>query len=381
MTSGVFVTGMQRAGTTLCGRLVGAHPGVTILSQPFPLLFVEAKRAFMRELTPPAGDVRYPLAHLFLEERYRPREFAAFLSRYRASAETLDRLFGEMATFSGQYTRPDPERLRPAVRRLDRADFASTVADLYRAMSDGPETAVYGGKETLCEEFLPYFLDSGWTAILIVRDPRDVLASLNHGRGQEYGGRLKPTLFNVRNWRKSVAFALHLAGHPRFTWVRYEDVVARPLQSLGRVAAALGVEPFTEAMIDRALTSAAGVRWPGNSSHRRHDGVTIGSIGTYREVLPATVAAYVEATCYPELRCLGYESSIGERDVPQILTTFEEPYEISRPDLARYSTTPADVAAEIRRAQLVREAGCDASESYFLFTDVHARLRDSVLAR
>lgn len=381
VTAGVFVTGMQRAGTTLCGRLVGAHPDATILSQPFPLLFVEAKRAFLRELTPSAGDVRYPLAHLFLEQRYRPREFTAFLSRYRASAKTLDRLFGEMATFSGQYTRPDPEHLRPTVRRLERADFASAVGDLYRAIADGPRTALYGGKETLCEEFLPYFLERGWAAILIVRDPRDVLASLNHGRGQEYGGRLKPTLFNVRNWRKSVAFALHLERHPRFAWVRYEDVVARPLESLGRVAAALGVAPFTEAMIEHALTSASGDRWPGNSSHRRHDGVTTGSVGTYRGALPAAVAAYVEAACYPELRCLGYESSIAESDVPRVLTTFEEPYQISRTDLDGDSPTAANVAAELRRAELVREPEGDASETYFLFTDVHARLRDAVLTR
>jgi hypothetical protein len=147
------------------------------------------------------------------------------------------------------------------------------------------------------------------------------------------------------------------------------------------VAAALGVAPFTEAMIEHALTSASGDRWPGNSSHRRHDGVTTGSVGTYRGALPAAVAAYVEAACYPELRCLGYESSIAESDVPRVLTTFEEPYQISRTDLDGDSPPAANVAAELRRAELVREPEGDASETYFLFTDVHARLRDAVLTR
>jgi hypothetical protein len=96
------------------------------------------------------------------------------------------------------------------------------------------DAAYVGGKETLWEEMLPFLLERGAAGVIILRDPRDVLASLNHGRGAEYGGRLKPTLFNIRNWRKSAAFALHLERHPRFLWLRYEDLVTRPREVLDR---------------------------------------------------------------------------------------------------------------------------------------------------
>jgi len=376
--AGVFVTGMQRAGTTLFERLVGCHTRISILSQPFPLVFVEAKRNFLRCLGRTDADLRYPLAHLFLEDRYRPADFTAFLGGYRPAPQALRRLFHEMAGFTGQYTRQDPGRLAFVLERLEPGRFAATAAQLYRALSAKPGAVLFGGKETICEEFLPYLLESGWAALVIVRDPRDVLASLNHGRGPELAGRLKPTLFNVRNWRKSVAFALHLERHARFAWIRYEDLVARPLERLAPVAAALGVEPFTEEML--ALALASGARWPGNSSHRPLDGITDRSIGIHRRVLPAEAATYVEAACYPELRALGYPVSIEAGDVPGIVSGFREPYDITRDELRGYSTAPDHVAAEVRRAALVREPVGEMSQAYFLFDDVHARLRRAVLS-
>jgi hypothetical protein len=152
-------------------------------------------------------------------------------------------LFEAMTRFSGQYTRPNPTVLAAALDALRPGDFFDTVSQLYRSLGAKPGAAVFGGKETICEEFLPYLLDRGCACVLILRDPRDVLASLNHGRGTDFAGPLKPTLFNVRNWRKSVAFALHLTGHPRFAWMRYEDLVARPLECVDRGRGRAGDRP------------------------------------------------------------------------------------------------------------------------------------------
>ena len=43
----LFVTGMERSGTTLLDRLLASQRHLSMLSQPFPLLFVETKRAFL----------------------------------------------------------------------------------------------------------------------------------------------------------------------------------------------------------------------------------------------------------------------------------------------------------------------------------------------
>ena len=63
----LFVTGAQRSGTTLLEKVLASQPGISMLSQPFPLLFVEVKRAFLRSL---GNDDPYPLGHLFRERRY-----------------------------------------------------------------------------------------------------------------------------------------------------------------------------------------------------------------------------------------------------------------------------------------------------------------------
>lgn len=336
----LFLTGMQRSGTTLLERLLG------LLSQPFPLLFVEAKRNFLRGLG--RSDVRYPLGHLFLEDGYRPEDFHRHLEELRFDGARLQRIFEEMQGFSGQYTRVDLS----AIPRFPPHGFAELLTSLYRALSTA------GSKETICEEFLPYLLDRGWRCALILRDPRDVVASLNHGRGPEYGGRLKPTLFNVRNWRKSVAHALHLEGTPGFLWLRYEDLVADP----GAALQTFGLSDFE-------------IRgWTGNSSHGEHIGVSAASVGAYRKVLDPGVARFIEAACLPEMRLLGYPVSLEADEAPDVLRDFVEPYEITREGM---ETDISSDANEIRRLELLGEETDAAVRPWFLFERAHARLKES----
>ena len=225
---------MQRSGTTLLGKLLDNHGRLSLLSQPFPLLFVEIKRRFLRHLG--AADTPYPLGDLFLEDRYREENLRTFLADLNLSRSDLHQLC-DCTGYSGQYTRFSAERLNEALGRVEPGNAALVLAQLYRWLAAQDEADWFGGKETLWEEFLPFLLDNGFAAILVLRDPRDVLASLNHGRGADYAGRVKPTLFNVRNWRKSVAYALHLEQQPRFLWLRYEDLVHRPDECLGRITA------------------------------------------------------------------------------------------------------------------------------------------------
>jgi hypothetical protein len=352
----LFLTGMQRSGTTLLGKLLGRHPDASILSQPFPLLFVEAKRDFLRGLG--RSDIRYPLGHLFLEDGYRQEDFDQYLAELRIDGARLQRIFEEMQGFSGQYTRVDPS----AIPRLPPSGFAELLTSLYRALS--PDVPVAGGKETICEEFLPYLLDHGCRCALILRDPRDVVASLNHGRGPEYGGRLKPTLFNVRNWRKSVAYALHLEGAPGFLWLRYEDLVANPAAALRRIGQAFGLADLEAGEIGG---------WTGNSSHGERVGVSAASVGAYRKVLDPGVARFIEAACLPEMRLLGYPVSLDVEEAPGVLREFKEPYEITREGMESDITSEN----EVRRLELLGEDPDAATRPWFLFERAHARLKES----
>lgn len=368
----LLVTGMQRSGTTLLEKLLASHPEISVLSQPFPLLFVEAKRAFLRNLGEPAA---YPLGPLFFEERYTPSDLARFLAGWSAGPGEVREVFAAMEGFSGQYTRFSPAELEAALAGLAPGDLMDVVSHLFRALSGSPAARVHGGKETICEELLPFLLGRGCLGIVILRDPRDVLASLNHGRGREHGGRLKPTLFNLRNWRKSVAFALHLESHPGFAWLRYEDLVARPAEILSRLGDWLGVAPFPEDLFASGIRDRDGRLWEGNSSHGALHGVSAASVGAWREVLLPGVDRFVEAACYPELVRLGYPVSLAWEEVPGVLSSFEDPYGLERQDLAEHTGAFA-LGQELYRVELLPQA---ASRLAFLFPDVHDALREAVL--
>jgi hypothetical protein len=364
----LFVSGMQRSGTTLLERLL-ASQDISILSQPFPLLFVDAKRAFLASLG--MTNERYPLGHLFLDARGGAVSLGGFLASWRTSREELKTLFDRMAAYSGQYTRFDRRILDRAFSQISSDDdFAAVVAKLNRFLApDDRPVRWFGSKETLCEELMPYLLDRGFRCLIIVRDPRDVVASLNHGRGHDFGGELKPTLFNIRNWRKSVAFALATEGRPGLQWCRYEDLVADPVGVLSRVAAGLlpsGVD------VDK-LTA---FHDPDNSSFVQHDGISRASIGRYRHVLPPEVTDVIEATCLPELRLLRYGTSMTTADARDAIADFVEPY-TTRPDTVCDAATPENAALEIERLEGLVGGPLDDRRRWFLDERAEARLREA----
>ena len=371
--SPLFVTGCQRSGTTLLEKLLGAQERISMLSQPFPLLFVEAKRAFLRTLG--FGDDRYPLGHLFHETRYEAGAFADFLGRWRTTPAELRSFFDRMESYTGQYTRFTAQQLDDAFARVPAdADFAGVVSMLDRLLALRPAVLV-GSKETTCEEFVPALLQRGFRCALLIRDPRDVVASLNHGRGRQFGGDIKPTLFTVRSWRKSVAIALAMEEHARFHWCRYEDLVADPAGELSRLATTISVDPIDEARAVSEIRDPAGNAWVGNSSFTEHRGVRESSVGAHRTVLDADVTKMIEATCLPELQLLGYETGLDTSEALRVIDRFREPYSITRQGMERDSATPENASIEARRLERLTQPQDGASIQWFLFERAEARLR------
>lgn len=361
----VLVTGAQRSGTSLLATLLNLRDDVSLLSQPFPFLFTDVKRLFLRTL---GHDDRYPLGHLFLERRYSAGSFARFLGDWRITHPDLRSTFARMKTYSGQYTRVSEDQLEAALPGIATdADFAQVVASLDRLLAAKTQASLFGSKETTCEEYVPALLDRGFRCVIIIRDPRDVLASLNHGRGAEYAGEPKPTLFNIRSWRKSAAFVLAMEGHPRFRWCRYEDLVQNPAE----VLSGLGLGEF-----DLSGPRAAQIR-ESNSSHGEMAGISTASVGAYRHVLPAAVAESVEAACLPELCCLGYPVTLDRDDAVRVLSGLREHYVITRPGMDADAPTDATRAIEVQRLHRLSLDPDQDVTRWFLFDQVHARLREA----
>lgn len=368
-----FITGFLRSGTTLVEKLAHALPGACVGPQPFPFLYYDTKRAFLRARG--IEEARYPLGHLFGEDRYRPEDFAEFLSGFRLTREAVAASFAAMRGYSGWQL--------PAMADRARQVGEGAFAEVFRALCDGLPSILgrnadrlLGAKEVFCEEFVPYFLREGISVVLVLRDVRDVLASLKFGRGGSYGDPGLPLLHIVRQWRKSVAFALEFAEAPGFVVVRYEKLVASAQRELDRLATALGCPPA-------AVGAAADVRdqdgrsWRGNSSFAPVRGVSSDPVGRFASTLPATWVAAVESLCAPEMAAIGLEPSGESRgaDMADTLGRIAQETNVAGPTVA----LTLEIDAERQRAcMLARGDASDADQRrWFIFPRAFQRLARS----
>jgi hypothetical protein len=371
----LFVTGMHRSGTTLLGRLLDELSGVSVLSQPFPLLYVHVKRSFLRAL---GTDDPYPIGNLFLEDRYDRTALENHLSRWRITGPELVALFAEMAFYSGQATRFTREELDRAFAQITGSDdFVSVVEKLNRLLARDSRSSWFGSKETICEEFVPSFLDRGLRCVVVIRDPRDVIASLNHGRGEEFGGLVKPTLFNIRSWRKSVAHVLALEGRAGFRWCRYEDLVRDPAGTIAQIAEGFGIEGAPRRR-EVPLRDPGGAVWLGNSSHGEREGIFDSSVGAHERLLDAGARRLIEASCFLELRLLGYETTLSAEQAGETLRDITEPYSRTRRGMERDEAGEVNSRLECERLARVAEAPGPDSERWFVYERAHARLRQAL---
>ena len=215
-------------------------------------------------------------------------------------------LFERMKNYSGQLTKPD----HPLTEGLPEAhglqELIARCLDFYETDTESRHTGI---KEIMCEEFIPYLCDNGFKCILIVRDPRDVLASANYPRGEKYLGGKKPTLFVLRNWRKSVEFAYLLRNQDNFHLLRYEDLVENPYSELRRITDFLELPAYKDNHFEKGILDRHGNTWQANSSF----GIEGSFIAKrpkdmFRNSLNSAEIQYTEAICRHELNWLGYRT-------------------------------------------------------------------------
>ena len=95
----LLVTGTYRSGTTFAERLLDNLNDGFCAPQPFPYLYLSAKRRYLAE----AGLVgnRYPIGTGFHDPRHQPNELAAFLGSEVFDRRAIDEAFQSMHGYSG----------------------------------------------------------------------------------------------------------------------------------------------------------------------------------------------------------------------------------------------------------------------------------------
>jgi len=333
---------------------------------------VEIKRRFFLGIGETPGA--YPLGDLFRETRYRAAEWLRFVSSLRIDRDELLRLLLESDGYSGQYSHFSAEALRDVVSGAP-AEALPLLAHLWDSLAARDGVELVGAKEISCEEYLPALESRGIEALVVLRDPRDIVASLTTGRSAEYAGKARPLLFTIRHWRKSVAAVLdRRAGRSS---VRYEDVVIAPVEALAACLARCGLN--ADLLEPERLRDARGGTWAGNSSYGDRSGIDASSAGAFERVLSREVARFVEATCLPEMKCLGYSTTLGGDEALDAIRAFVEPYPLERPELGHLRSRVA-LDEEIERLERLRGAAAGTAEEteWFLSPAAGSALRGAL---
>ena len=335
----LFITGMLRSGTTLLEKALNTHPDIKILYQPFSELFIHTKQQFLRDKGFP--PVYHALSHYCDESEYTPRDFTEWLRQTKLSREFIIRALPvSMQHLPDMHISPDL--------------LLHQWYSLFVGQSSCPEgIRCLGTKEVLMEEYVPHMIDHGVFSVIIVRDPRDIITSLDFGSGSTYTGDHRPILFNLRNWRKSVYFALAASKADNFRIVKFEDLVLRPVTTLGKLSRMIGLSSFDEAWWADGLRNENNDIWEGNSSFGNRSPFNSGAIGGFKKNLTDRTRLYIEAVCRREMSVMGYDVSPSSISAcKKEITGFRDPYRIERPEFhPDYSALPENIAFEIKHLE------------------------------
>ena len=375
----ILLTGCYRSGTSLADKLLHAHPQIALASQPFPVLFFHVKAAFDRSIR---LQRRYPLDHLFRNRAYRPAQFHEFLDRFTLTELDIDQIFDGLAQYGEGLWTPEILACRQHVSSGSFLDVYKQLATQAATLLGKGHARVHGNKEILCEEYVPYLIGRGVKACIVLRDPRDLIASLNYRARDNLTGARRPILYSLRIWRKSAAILLACRAHPNFTWLRYEDLVRKPHHELSSVTNLLGVDDPTREQMESELVDQYGRTWAGNSSFGELHGISEAAVGRFQTILPEAVTAFIEACCFAEMKTLGYRCECLQQFEPEALRGFQEPFPVRHRSFSTdYSRRPEHVREELERYRKLsgdRELGEAEKRAWFLYPETWRALRQAL---
>lgn len=334
---------MGRSGTTLLEKLLCNHNELSVLSQPIPLLFVDIKKRFLNTL---GIDKYYVLNDSINNEDYNLEEFIAFLKTFKYKTGEIHRIFEKMTTFSGQLTSVDYSNFDNTER-----SFLELFLKVNRENAHNINAKYFGSKEILCEEFMPHFIANGIKVLIIVRDPRDVLTSVNYPNSTKFLGEKKPSLFVLRSWRKSIDFIKAYQHNSDLIYLKYEDLILKTEETLNKVTEFLGVGKFPVNHFKDGILNQKGEIWKSNTSSNVNSvKISSQSIGSYKTKLSKSEIAYTEAICYKEMSYFNYKTTITMEDRAEIIKSFKDkdiPVQVELPK--NYSSLLENISLEISR--------------------------------
>lgn len=295
----IFVTGAIRSGTTLLTRLLAQSLGSKPAMQPVPLVLVRMKAEFLKQSGAPQWQIDYPLSDDIFETAFSISEFVRFISNRRVDRETALKWMNADQTYSGtQFSSAS------GMARLQKwkGGTLSSMLKNYLLLQNREQTPVVW-KEVFGESYLPYLIDQRVPSVIIIRDPRDVILSQNSGSSENHVGAIRPLLYQIRQWRKSVAWALWLEEQSLGFRVQFETLISAPEVTIQKTLRSLISKPI-------ALAKLGDFDPGSNSSFNTRGRLDPSVVGRHKHLLGEGTKLFIEAACLPEMRYLGYVSDM-----------------------------------------------------------------------
>jgi hypothetical protein len=280
----IVIVGAPRSGTSLLQNLITVAPNIA--SAPETHFFAHATRSLLYERGLPPIGKEYPRDTIDYDRATR-------LMARLTNAMNLDRPVRDWLPAS-------PGNAPISLRTLAKDFFEHLANGAPYFLEKSPPHAFF------LPEILHLFPDA--KIINIVRDPRDVIASIN-GMLQKQGKDPRSIFERTRTWNASVSCAFR---HSLFT-VKYEDLVLNPSAVMHRVLEHLRMTYDTKSpeKTENAATLTTRKRetWKANN----FSAVSGAMIGKYRNTLSEKDIREVEMLCSHHMQTLGYEKSQPRR--------------------------------------------------------------------
>jgi Sulfotransferase family len=274
----IFIVGAARSGTTLLKNLLNRHPRISICGEThFHRYIYQRRRAF--------GDLSNPT-----NRKRAVDEYVAFRRLWFVTDRAVlrEKLLTEATSYRAMFT-----------------CFVKYFADSQGKERWGEKTPQHTlFSQTLCDWY-PHGI-----ILHIIRDPRDVVASL-----QRMPWAAQSVVQNARRWLKGNLAAHRCSHRPQYVPVRYETLVTQPEQELARICDRLG-EDYVPSMLEPEVGGAS--LEPGEWMLRARQAITTSQMGEWREALTEEEVSQIEWVIGSHMETFGYRRAQDSPSTPTI---------------------------------------------------------------
>jgi hypothetical protein len=283
LTENILITSLRRSGGTLVGRLLDGHPECSVF--PFEHVYTAKKLEFSWK-----SNLLFPL--LSPERKLKACGFGKSFAQKVAAAHPDA---SDTAAFHD-------ELLALAGRARSVAAFYQPSSDLYfrHFHGEGLRAKLVNHVPNLCTlgESALRRTFGRHRAVLSIRDPRAVFASLRNKRNKDYPESVIPDF--CRDWRESVE--RHHLGDSEVVSFLFEDLVHHPEVVMPSLAEQLGIA-FDEILLQ---PTKVGLPIGANSSFTRSAGIDPSAADSWKTELDRRPRREIEERLGPLMQRLGY---------------------------------------------------------------------------